>query len=277
LKLNKYFEGFYFKHRIGNDTVAFIPGCSNDAAFIQMITNNTSHNFIYPLKEYVKGEIIKIGGCEFSKTGIRIDIQKDRMNITGQIRYTDLTPIKYDIMGFFKYFPMECRHGIVSMHHRLEGELCINGDLINFTGGTGYIEKDSGTSFPKTYSWIQCSDFEEKCSVVVSVADIPFMGMHFKGCICVVCHRNKEYRIATYLGVKIIRCDDKTIILKQGKYRLEINLSDYDAQKLLAPVRGDMTRTIHESAACPAQFRFFIKNHPLFDFKSPGASFEYMA
>ena len=48
-----------------------------------------------------------------------------------------------DRMGPFKYFPMECRHRIISMRHTLEGRLKLNGKEIDFTNGLGYIEKDS--------------------------------------------------------------------------------------------------------------------------------------
>lgn len=254
--------------------IAFIPGVADDHAFIQVIAPNASHYFTYPLKDYARGETIRLGKSSFSKKGISIDIQKEGIRITGQIQYMDLTPLRYDIMGIFKYLPMECRHGIVSLHHRLDGCIDIDGESMDFTGGVGYIEKDSGTSFPKAYTWVQCSAFPEKCSVIASVAHIPFLGMHFKGCICVVYYQNKEYRLATYLGVKIIRCDRHGITLKQGNYRLEIEIVGGRGQRLLAPKEGQMARTILESAACNARFRFFKANALLFDFESSGASFE---
>ena len=33
---------------------------------------------------------------------------------------------------------------------------------IDFTNGVGYIEGDSGTSFPESYVWVHCNDFSEK-------------------------------------------------------------------------------------------------------------------
>ena len=52
-------------------------------------------------------------------------------------------------MGPFSYLSfMECYHGILSMKHSLEGTLSWNGQLIDFTNGIGYLEKDWGSSFP---------------------------------------------------------------------------------------------------------------------------------
>jgi len=272
---NNYFEGWYLKHQRDNNTLAFIPGRSNDTAFIQVITNNESYNIAYPLTGYKHDGSIQIGNCEFSKDGIRVDID-DNIKITGEISYFDHRPIRYDVMGPFKFFPMECRHGVISMRHNMTGEININGKSFDFTNGIGYMERDSGISFPKTYTWIQCNDFIEECSIMVSIADIPFMGLNFKGCICVVHYRQKEYRLATYLGVRIEQSTEREVVLKQGKYRLEIDVSENKGKKLYAPDRGAMTRTIHENASCKARFRFHIDGNILFDFESDNASFEFV-
>lgn len=270
-----YFEGWYLKHQRGNDTMAFIPGRSDDTAFIQIITNNESYNIEYPLTSYRRDESIHIGKCEFSKDGIRVDID-DCIRVHGDISYSGQTPIGYDIMGPFKFFPMECRHGVISMRHNLKGQINVDGKDFDFTNGIGYMEQDSGTSFPKTYTWIQCNNFNEECSIMVSIADIPFMGINFKGCICVVYYRQKEYRLATYLGVKIEHSTERKIVLKQGKYRLAIDIPENKGNKLYAPDKGTMARTIHENASCKAQFRFYIGGKILLDFESNNASFEFV-
>jgi hypothetical protein len=179
-------------------------------------------------------------------------------------------------MGPFKYFPMQCRHKISSLHHRLDGSLTINGEIIDFTGGIGYIEGDSGTSFPKSYTWLQYNDFSEKACVTVAVADIPFAGFHFHGCIAVVYLSGVEYRLATYLGVKIIKCNENRIMLKQGNLRLEIEISAGTGHKLAAPENGEMTREIRERIVCGAQFRFMKNGQVLFNRRSKNASFEFV-
>lgn len=272
---NNYFCGFYFKHQKGNNTVAFIPGKSDDTAFIQVITNTKSYNQNYPnIDMNVKAVTVDIGKCSFSQDGITIKMD----NIFGKIRYTDLTPIKYDIMGPFKYFPMQCRHGVISMHHKLNGYLSIDNNLIDFTDGTGYIEMDSGNSFPSKYIWIQCNDFHhynEKCSVMVSIADIPFLGTNFLGCICVVWYKNIEYRFATYLGVKIKYYDENKIVISQGKYTLDIDITDNNSHKLYAPQNGKMINIIRESNTSTATFTLSENKNVIFSFESSNTSFEY--
>ncbi len=189
-----------------------------------------------------------------------------------------MTPVKYDIMGPFSFIPfMECSHGIISLYHKLRGNLIINGEDVSFNDGVGYIETDRGNSFPKTYLWTQCNDFKnEKISIMAAIADIPFMGINFKGCICVVYYKGREYRLSTYNGVKILKYNCKSLMLKRGKYELQIKVTDGNPQKLLAPSSGNMCRTIHENAACSANYKFYIEDNLVFDIESDNCSFEYV-
>ena len=281
-----YFEGWYFKHQINENIISFIPGTNIDiegkkTAFIQVITDTASYNINYPYNTFkaVKCPLsIKVGDSRFTDKGAYIDIKDKDLTCKGNIEYGKLTPIKYNIMGPFSFIPfMECNHGIISLFHTLFGNLSINSKAIDFKNGIGYIENDYGSSFPKSYLWIQCNNFiGEKCSVTASIANIPFIGFEFKGCICIVLYKETEYRLATYNGVKIIRSDKTGIILKQGKLKLVIDISQNNGYKLLAPQKGSMSRTIHESIACKANFKFYINDILLFNHASDYASFEYM-
>ena len=273
--MNKRFEGWYYKHQTNGASLAVIPGRAEDHAFVLVNTADKSYNIRYPLAEYRKHDVLQVGGNTFSNSGVTLDIDRPELTLVGEINYTNHTPIRYDIMGPFKFFPMECRHGIVSMRHSLSGMVMLNGEEQDYTGGSGYIESDSGRSFPDGYTWVQCNDFSQDCSIMVSVARIPFCGLRFRGCICVVWLGGREYRLATYTGVKILRCEPGQIELKQGKYRLSIEVESRPGQKLAAPRSGKMSHIIHESLSCPARFLFARGDEVLFDEKSKRASYEY--
>ena len=269
------FNGMYYKHQTSTHTISLIAGTTKGHAFIQVITNTNSFYFRYPLPILKCCDSFKIGDNFFSKDGIKIHIAEPDIFIYGEIKYTELTSIKYDIMGPFKYFPMQCRHKILSLHHKLEGSLTICSKTIDFTGGVGYVEGDCGISFPKSYVWVQSNDFHTKACITASVADIPFAGFHFKGCICIVYLDGIEYRMATYLGVKILCCNENLIILKQGNLYLEIEIDSGKGYKLMAPEKGKMTREICERITCGMRFKFVKDGDVLFDKYSKNASFEY--
>lgn len=285
-KTKSFFEGWYFKHQKNENTIAFIPGINidkdgNKSAFIQVITNTNSYNIKYSFLDFKcsKDELeIQIGKSIFSKEGIDINIEDRDMSIRGKINYKELTPIEHDIMGPFHEIPfMECNHGVISLYHKLTGRIKLNDKEIDFNDGVGYIEKDWGSSFPKEYLWIQCNCFENhECSIMVSIADIPFMGMNFRGCICSVYYEGEEYRLATYNGVKIVNCSDKFVFLKRGKYKLKVHFTNNSAQNLLAPEKGNMSRIIQENLACRGRFEFYIEDELIFNLYSNNCSFEYL-
>ena len=215
-----------------------------------------------------------IGENGFSEEGLRLDVEQERLSLYGKVEFGLLRMLKSDIMGPFQWFAnMECVHSVLSMRHTLRGQLEINNNVLDFNGGIGYIEADRGRSFPTTYLWTQC--LWDDCSLMLSIATIPLVKLHFTGCICAIVLNGKEYRLATYRGVRILNWSSKGTSLWQGKYRLEVELLDQKPQPLRAPSAGNMSRTIHESLCARVRYRFWQGKELSFDHTDDSASFEY--
>ena len=274
-----YFKGWYFKCSTEDRTIAFIPAYhysnGKKSASLQIITDDKAFNIPFDKLEYREKPLyVKIGDCIFSDKGITLEFKCDDLTLKGTLYFQDLSPIRYDIMGPFKYVPfMQCRHRVYSMCHKIDGEILVNNQSFKFENGIGYIEGDRGRSFPKKYIWTQCC-FESN-SLMLSVADIPFLGIHFTGIIGVLLFNGKEYRIATYLGAKIRQISENSVTIKQGGFEFTAKLLKKKAQPLAAPANGNMCRTIHESASCEAYYRFSHKGIVLCEFTTDRASFEF--
>ncbi len=273
----QYFKGYYFKCSENGKSIAMIPALHHDGkrrnASLQIITEDKVYIVPYSHIKFEKG-IIRLGKNLFSEKGMVLNVDCGGCKINGRLCFQKLKKLKYDIMGPFKYVPfLQCRHSVISMRHSVKGEVNINDKKYSFHNGVGYIEGDRGRSFPKEYIWTQCHF--ENGSLMLAVADIPFMGFSFKGIIGAVVINGKEYRIATYLGARIYRIGNNTVIIKQGKYKLYARLLEEKHQELNAPVNGEMIRTIHESVSCKAYYKFSYKNRTLLEFESDNASFEY--
>lgn len=277
--MGPYFNGYYFKCSDSAKTVAFIPAFHSDGkkrgASLQIITNDNVYVIPYAgIRLDDRNCSIRIGHNFFSKKGISLNISSPKYRIRGRLRFGQLQPVKYSIMGPFQYIPfMQCRHSIVSMCHSVTGSVTINGRHYRFSDADGYIEGDRGRSFPKEYIWTQCHF--SGGSVMLSVADIPFFGFHFIGIIGVVMLNGKEYRIATYLGARLVSNSDQKVVVRQGSYTLCAELLQENHHDLNAPVNGAMRRTIHESAACTASYRLTHHDQVLMEFTSEHASFEF--
>lgn len=276
---NNYFKGWYFKCSANNKTIAFIPAYhrsnKTETASLQIITDDAVFNIGFDSLHYSEKPLcVNIGQCEFSERGIKLNIKNDKLTITGELRFCGITPIKYDIMGPFCIVPfMQCKHSVYSMSHLVNGQIRVNGQQFNFENGNGYIEGDSGRSFPDKYIWTQCCF--KNGSLMLSVADIPLLGFRFTGIICVVLLDGKEYRIATYLGAKVRHIGDNIITISQGDYKITAKLIKKNVKPLYAPINGAMSRIIHESASCTAYYSFSFKDKLLCEFTSNAASFEF--
>ncbi len=279
--MRDYFCGWYFKCQSEGKTLAIIPtehqSGNTPSCSLQIITDEGAWNIPFPHEQYhrQRGELrILIGDNRFDSSGMELCVRTSQLTATGAVRFGPLCPIKYDIMGPFRYIPfMECRHSVRSMQHRVTGEICINGMRYLFQNGIGYIEGDRGYSFPREYLWTHC--FFEEGSLMLSVADIPLGALHFTGIIGVIRWRGKETRLATYLGARVEKIENGEIVIRQGNHIFTARLIEKHTHPLLAPVGGSMSRTIHESAACRAAYRLQERTHTLFAFESTMASFEY--
>lgn len=274
-----YFYGWYLKCQSDTQTLALIPAVhsagNKRTCSIQVITDEDAWTVTYigDFFRRTKGNII-IGKNRFGKKGIFLAIRTPELTVRGKLDFGPLFPLKYDIMGPFALAPfMECRHSVWSMRHPVRGAVDINGQKYFFQNAWGYWEGDRGRSFPKEYIWTQCCF--RGGAVMLSVADIPMAGIHFTGIIGFVLWRGKEYRIATYLGARAVKIEDKAVRVKQGNLELDVRLLEESKRPLKAPVKGDMVRTIHESASCRAFYRFRKRGCTLFAFETDRASFEF--
>lgn len=276
LNRKSYFEGWYFKQVSENldHVYAFIPGISlnkNDRhAFIQIINGISGETdyVTYPLDafRFDKRKLwVQIDDSTFTDKYIELNIHSPKISIEGKLYFSSIAAYPFSftapgIMGWYSYIPfMECYHGVVSANHELKGQISINREFIDFTGGKGYIEKDWGRSFPECWIWLQSNNFEEKeQSLFVSVAKIPWLGRFFIGFIAFVYHRGKYIPFTTYNGSKLQKTElngsDLEMQFSNKNYQLKIQVHVNKAGDLVAPVKGKMDRMIKESIDSEVSF-----------------------
>lgn len=266
LDKKKYFEGWYLKMVSADEqhAIAVIPGIAlydqNDRhAFIQIIDGKRQltnyHRF--PVKDFLadsKQFDITIGPNRFSRDQMILALPE----LSGTILFDDITPLRFSflnpgIMGWYTYVPtMECYHGVVSLHHTLDGKTTGTAGEIGWNRGVGYIEKDWGTSFPKCWIWIHSNNFKDQApaSLMASVAHIPWMGRYFPGFIVVLLAGGIEYRFATYNGsrMKCAVLEDRVVMeFKRGDLQLSIHAFRGPTAVLRSPLTGQMTGKVNES------------------------------
>ena len=289
-KRHRYFEGWYFKFvtKDGKYALALIPGVSinrmDPHLFIQVyfIQNEDKtilethylrydyHQIFYHPDRFE----IKIGDSIFTKDRVFINISKT-ITLKGVIDINQRTPIKKslvspNIMGFFGYLNfMECYHGVISMSHVISGKITYQDKEINFDSGKGYLEKDWGKSFPKSYVWIQSNHFDDDASFMFSYANIPFIGLSFKGLISVLIIQGKEYRFATYnfsrVIIEKIEPNKVEYVIKKGKFRLEVIAKIKSSIDLVSPKDGVMNQTIKEGLSGHVDIKLYERQKLIYE------------
>lgn len=273
-KKQGYFERWYFKQSVPRNrgleqrSIAIVPGISLDPqgkgyAFIQTIDSQKGSSCYvrFPIDTFSfqdKPFRINIGENTFSLEGLHLDISDDRIAIVADLEYHHIAPIR-PIMGPYNFIPfIGCKHSIISIHHRVDGHITIirknhEGELLSFSDGSGYIEKDWGRSIPSSRIWIQADGFETSLGPVsffFSLSHIPWMNLSYNGYISVLSVDNKEYRFASYRRGHIDLLEYKgnilRILLSDCRYKVEILVRLPQAGKLLAPVQGTLDRRVGE-------------------------------
>jgi hypothetical protein len=279
--------------------VALIPGISLNKqqahAFIQVFVTYAHVELKTIYVEFDKSDfaasdrpfVLSIQRNTFSEHGVDISIENTDLNIQGKLQFSGNTAITTSllspsIMGFFSFFTfMECYHGVVSMSHALDGQLTIDGKLVDFGGGKGYIEKDWGKSFPREYVWMQSNHFNDAgTSFMFSEAVIPFKVFHFNGLIVSLIIHGQEYRFATYNGAKVtaktIKSDSVVYEIKKGRLKLIVKAFNEKTISLSSPKNGAMIQSIKEGLSGTIMLQLFENETCIYEDTGRHAGLEIM-
>jgi len=295
-----YFEGWYFKiiNAAEDRRYAFIPGVfinadsSKTHAFIQVLDGmaGTAAYHRYGNFEATPNAFdIRIGESYFRQDRIVLNIADELGSVSGELRFKDQTPWPVTVtspgfMGWYGWLPnMECNHGVLSFDHAIEGSLEINGEVVDFNGGRGYIEKDWGQSFPSGYVWIQSNHFETPhTSITASIASVPNVGREFAGFTVGLWHENALYRFATYNNSHLDKLEvtDTHVEwhLHNAQHELHLSATRAEGGLLLGPQREDMHMRVDETMKSSIDVALFsldgVRRIPLFSGTGRNAALE---
>ena len=285
-----FFEGWYFKlvDASGGQRYAIIPGIfkSDDPkqnhCFVQVLNGTTGqvvyHRFPADVFHAAADRFeVVIGASRFTQDYISMQLGGLEQTLYGEVHFEDVVPwpVKLGspgIMGPFGYIPgnglvaWECNHGVLGLDHGLRGTFVVNGSVLDWSGGRGYIEKDWGAAFPSAWVWMQSNHFDTPAAagaphtcLTASIATIPFLGGWFRGSIVGLWHQGQLYRFATYTGARLERLeiDDRAItwVLRDSAHRLEIHAIRAEGGLLRGPSTQAMGVRVPETLSAEIEVR----------------------
>lgn len=272
-----YFEGWYYKLVDADEThrLAVISGIyrgptfAADHAFVQLMDGMTGEvtYYRYPIGDFdarTDDLNVHIGPNHFRMDGIDLHLEGTGRSVHGHLAFNGVTPWPVTfwspgVMGWYAWVPfMECYHGVLSFDHVIEGALNINREVVDFTGGHGYTEKDWGRRFPIAWVWFQSNHFDMPgTSISASVAIVPWIRSAFRGFIVGVRHKGHLYRFTTYAGSVIERLavDSEKVewTLRNRHHRLQMRIQRTESGLLYAPDLEDMSGRVAETMRSTAE------------------------
>ncbi|TVP92606.1 tocopherol cyclase family protein [Alkalibacterium sp.] len=276
----QYFEGWYVKTIDSNNdlSIALIPGVahfSENESFVQYNINYKGQSYsgkiTFPREHFsIVGDPQTIALPKFvlNERGVMGSLSDSGNRIVFDLDFGVFTPIKEtvyspSIMGPFEYLKMPCSHDVISMKHSVTGTVFVNGEKVVIENGSGYIEKDRGSTFPSKYVWAQANNFSEnnKASLFLSVAQIEKSALDFIGTIAVFHDGIEEHRFATYLGTRVnvevdYQKNQYTVTLRNPRKKLEVWVRLANEMSLIAPMKNEMDYAIKETVKSDITLKF---------------------
>lgn len=263
-----YFEGWYFRLQNGANSISLIPGICLEPrphAYLQYLNAKRRYSayWEYPIEEFrfdPNHFEIFIGKNIFSAEYIRLDTPQ----LSGEVLFEERVPfssrhLHTGMMGPFAFFPfLQCSHGVVTVRSRLNGNLTDEAETTDLTGGTGYIEKDWGKTFPQPYLWTQ-THFADG-TFMLCLARVPIPGGSITGILSFLYTEGQNHTFTTYTGARlaaICHTEDGAVHLeiRDLRHRLFLRLCSRKGLPLKAPGTHGMDREIYEDPSAAITVR----------------------
>lgn len=271
-KKSNFFEGWYFKlvQPHTGHTYCFIPGVFISSeeehchSFIQVLKGNeNNYKYLRFKKEKFKAGTeefqLDVDKSSFSLNKISLNIAEENEKIFGTLYFENVIKwpdsiINPGSMGFYNYLCfMECYSQVCAVDGLIRGKLNINDEVVDFTGGKLYIEKNWGKSFPYSYVWVQGNSFKNgEGSVTCSIAHIPFPVSSFTGFLIGIYAKGRFYKFTTINRSKLlINCENEKMVIetynKEYILKIETTYNKETFMNLYAPRDGTMIPVASES------------------------------
>ena len=153
---------------------------------------------------------VSVDNFKLNSYGLNLDFCSGGIELCGSLKFGPFKSfpksiLSPGIMGPLSFNPfLPVHHAIISMNHKVDGEIKINGKNYLFDEGSGYIEKSWGNFYPKSWVMIQCHTFNiENTSFFFVAAPAQLQNRTMQGMLCFLKNGDKIYNLSMYKGAKI--------------------------------------------------------------------------
>lgn len=257
-KQNKkpYFESWYFREQAAGFDCAFTvridydeKGKMTGRLIIELPCGRWQLDYAHPVNMNLRDSLfVVLGKNVFTEACIHLDIDEPGLSIKGDIYFEEE----------WGKARVGLRRKIWAMEQALSGEIFVNGKLVGYDGGKGYLEsvRDAMSDWPKRQFWTQCNWFGERPFRIVC-------GGYGRHCFAIIDQDGYPVRMAGWKGAKVEYMCGGNFRMSQGRYVLEGWRATEDAlDRLNQTVRYRLTHgddILFDEISRRAVYRYEVK------------------
>ena len=148
-----------------------------------------------------------------TKDKVQLDIKERTLSIKGELGIEGIVDakqsfIKPGIMGYYQYLPrLEFYQDILVLQGKIKGMLCINGEEVDLSGGSYYLQRQWGNKYPNVWLWTQCNGFKKKknLALTVGIARLKLWFNYYTGFAVPIYYDNRVEVFSNYNGGHIAK------------------------------------------------------------------------
>ena len=292
----KYFENWLFKlvSEDRNSVLVIIPVMelgSNQRCYVQFLNGITGETCVayYDLSELITSKYemdFSFGENSFSEKGINISVDQKGLKGSGNIRFSEFMKypskgLRRNLMEYFSFLPFQhIYYAIISMQHKINGSVSINGQTLNFDNGTGFIEKTWGKYYPESWLYVGCNTFTlPDTFFVMTASTINLVFTKMLSNIGYFYHKGELINVSFYTKARFTKFDHQGKVLffeiTKEKHRIEISLIPRNKGKIKIPSATD-NRYVSESADSTLHLNYFVNNELILSTEGEHAEFDFV-
>lgn len=220
-KRNKkpYFESWYFREQAEDFDCSFTvridydeTGRMTGSLDVHLPCGSWHFDYAHPVNMNLRGSLfLVLDRSVFTEACIHLDLEEPGLTIKGDIWF------ERDFGGG----RVDLRRKIWAMEQELSGELLVNGKLVTFDGGKGYLEerrsllaRPDQPAQPTRSFWTQCNWFGERNFRLVC-------GGSKRRCFAWIDQDGYPIRMTGWKGAQVEYVYDGGFRMRQGRYVLE--------------------------------------------------------
>lgn len=229
---------------------------------------------------------VHFGQSVINKENIILDVQNAEGALSGHLELEHVVDLNRSflqpgMMGIYKYVPfMEFYQEVVVLRASTVGVINVDGEEVDFTGGSCYIQKQWGSKFPNIWVWAQCSGFDDAndTTLTLGIARLKVLFNYYTAFTIPIYYNEQVEIFSNYNGGQIAKLYRYKgylhLIITQKDKLLDVKIYGRDELECISSKETHGIRDVYECDKVKMEVKISEKGNMLWEGTSLGCHIE---